>query len=48
MNMELDKSLIIPDGSKTFAEGVIAALSTNQELPYEAAGSCFKLLRLFA
>ncbi len=31
MNMELDKSLIIPDGSKTFAEGVIAALSTNQE-----------------
>lgn len=31
MNMELDKSLIIPDGSKTFAEGVITALSTNQE-----------------
>lgn len=31
MNMELDKSLIIPDSSKTFAEGVIAALSTNQE-----------------
>ena len=31
MNMELDKSLIIPDGSKNFAEGVIAALSTNQE-----------------
>ena len=31
MNMELDKSLIIPDASKTFAEGVIAALSTNQE-----------------
>lgn len=31
MNMELDKSLIIPDGSKTFAEGVIVALSTNQE-----------------
>lgn len=31
MNMELDKSLIIPDGSKTFSEGVIAALSTNQE-----------------
>ena len=31
MNMELDKSLIIPDGSKSFAEGVIAALSTNQE-----------------
>lgn len=31
MNMELDKSLIIPDVSKTFAEGVIAALSTNQE-----------------
>lgn len=31
MNMELDKSLIIPDGSKTFAEGVIAALSINQE-----------------
>ena len=31
MNMELDKSLIIHDGSKTFAEGVIAALSTNQE-----------------
>ncbi len=31
MNMELDKSLIIPDGGKTFAEGVIAALSTNQE-----------------
>lgn len=31
MNMELDKSLIIPEGSKTFAEGVIAALSTNQE-----------------
>ncbi len=31
MNMELDKSLIIPDGSKTFDEGVIAALSTNQE-----------------
>lgn len=31
MNMELDKSLIIPDGSKTFAEGVIDALSTNQE-----------------
>lgn len=31
LNMELDKSLIIPDGSKTFAEGVIAALSTNQE-----------------
>ena len=31
MNMELDKSLIIPHGSKTFAEGVIAALSTNQE-----------------
>lgn len=31
MNMELDKSLIIPNGSKTFAEGVIVALSTNQE-----------------
>lgn len=31
MNMELDKSLIIPNGSKTFAEGVIAALSTNQD-----------------
>lgn len=31
MNMELDKSLIIPNGSKTFAEGVITALSTNQE-----------------
>ena len=31
MNMELDKELIVPDGSKTFAEGVIAALSTNME-----------------
>lgn len=31
MNMELDKELIIPDGAKTFAEGAIAALSTNME-----------------
>lgn len=31
MNMELDKELIVPDGSKTFAEGAIAALSTNME-----------------
>lgn len=31
MNMELDKELIVPDGSKTFAEGVIAVLSTNME-----------------
>lgn len=31
MNMELDKELIIPDGSKTFAQGAIAALSTNME-----------------
>lgn len=31
MNMELDKELIVPDGNKTFAEGVIAALSTNME-----------------
>ncbi len=29
MNMEFDKALIIPDGSKTFAEGVIASLSNN-------------------
>lgn len=31
MNMELDKELIIPDGSKTFAQGAVAALSTNME-----------------
>lgn len=31
MNMELDKELIVPDGSKTFAEGAITALSTNME-----------------
>ena len=29
MNMELDKELIVPDGSKSFAQGAIAALSTN-------------------
>lgn len=29
MNMEFDKALIIPDGSKTFAEGVIASFSNN-------------------
>lgn len=31
MNMEFDKQLIVPDGKKTFNEGAIAALSTNQE-----------------
>lgn len=31
MNMEFDKQLIVPDGEKTFNEGAIAALSTNQE-----------------
>ena len=31
MNMELDKELIVPDTGKTFAEGVIVALSTNME-----------------
>lgn len=29
MNMEFDKALIIPDGSKTFAEGVIQSFSSN-------------------
>ncbi len=29
MNMEFDKALIIPDGSKTFAEGVIQSFSNN-------------------
>lgn len=31
MNMELDSELIVPDGTKTFAQGAIAALSTNME-----------------
>ncbi len=29
MNMEFDKALIIPDGSKTFAEGVVQSFSSN-------------------
>ncbi|MBR5790738.1 MAG: excinuclease ABC subunit UvrA, partial [Phascolarctobacterium sp.] len=29
MNMEFDKALIIPDGSKTFLDGVIASFSNN-------------------
>lgn len=29
MNMEFDKALIIPDGSKTFTEGVIQSFSNN-------------------
>lgn len=29
MNMEFDKALIIPDGSKSFAEGVIQSFSNN-------------------
>lgn len=29
MNMEFDKALIIPDGSKSFADGAIQSMSTN-------------------
>lgn len=31
MNLELDKELIVSDGTKTIAQGAIAALSTNME-----------------